>query len=197
MAKIEEIIINEQTFNRFFDWLNEDRQKAEKIYIDIRSKLITFFSARNCLLIEELVDETFDRVIDKVNKDAIDHNGKPLKVFYGFAKNIFYEQLREKDFQLFDEVVHDEAVWYGEEDEEENARIKVQLKKCLTKFKARERNMILDYYNVESGREKEARKNIAKKYALKVNSLRVKVFRLKNILEECVEKHQNQKTGVI
>lgn len=178
---------NDNTFNQLLDWLDSDHLKAGNKYQEIHHKLILYFAARGCAEAEDLADVTIDRVTSKICNENLEYKGNKTKYFYGFAKNIHLEYQRERSFQLNEEILGDDnSVEIGIE-EDEISESELCLKKCLDKLKNVDKKLMLEYYSAESGREKEFREKIAKKYKLSSNLLRVKVFRLKNNIANCIE----------
>jgi DNA-directed RNA polymerase specialized sigma24 family protein len=183
--------IDETSFGRLLEWLDDDPSVSAEVYRRIHHKLILYFSARGCPGAEDLADETIDRVMLKINAEQIAYEGNPLKYFYSFAKHIHQEFLRSRNFQLNEDFLAATGETNFETTDEEESKLGKQLQKCLARFKAADRKLILEYYSAQSGREKEFREKVAAKYSLSPNSLRVKVFRLKNRLANCIEKRQN------
>lgn len=179
--------INKNKFNLLLDWLSDDRLESADKYREIHRKLIMFFSARGCAAAEDLADLTIDRVTHKIYSENIKYEGNQIKYFFGFAKNIYQEHLRDRNFQLNEEILKDDSNPEHDKNEDEISATLKCLKKCLVKLPGKDKKLMLEYYGVKSGREKDFREKIAKKYSLSTNSLRVKVFRLKKNLENCVE----------
>lgn len=188
---IEKFELDKVSFNRLMNWLHTDYDTATELYFDIHQKLVFYFLIRECAEAEELADETFDRVMVKLSEEEIVHDGSPLRYFYSIAKFIHQEYERNKNLQLEEAILFDrEAEIFDENEEKEILQNQDYLKKCVSTLKTPDRKLLMEYYGVESGRELEKREDIAKKNNLTTNSLRVKIFRLRNKLKKCVEKKQ-------
>jgi hypothetical protein len=60
--------VSKDPFDSLLIFLNPDSDKAEKLYGEIRLKLIRFFETQSCSSCEELADETIQRVAIKISK---------------------------------------------------------------------------------------------------------------------------------
>lgn len=177
---------SEEKFNQLLDWLSENRDESAREYHDIQNRLILYFSARGCVDAENLADQTIDRIAEKISSENFEYEGNKMKYFYGFARNIYHEYLRHKDIALNEEILEDESQMVELPTEEEISQTQKYLNDCLSKLNRKDKKLILIYYNAKTGREKEYREKVAKKYKISTNSLRVKIFRLKKIIEDCV-----------
>ena len=88
--------LTQETFAKFLNWLNPDPDQAGEKYEEIRRRLIKIFACRGCDCPEDLADETINRVIRKVPEIAESYEGDPALYFYGVARYVHHEYLREK-----------------------------------------------------------------------------------------------------
>src|SRR5438105_4555793 len=56
-------VLTKDAFEKFLATLDPDLDRAGELYLQISSKLTTFFRCDGCLECEDLVDETLDRVM--------------------------------------------------------------------------------------------------------------------------------------
>src|SRR5829696_5933939 len=87
--------INPEAFDRMLLWLDEDRDIAGSKYEGIRLRLIKIFDYRQCTNSEELTDIVFDRVLKKIDENAITNGDNPALYFYKVANYIYRENLRK------------------------------------------------------------------------------------------------------
>jgi DNA-directed RNA polymerase specialized sigma24 family protein len=174
--------------------LDDDRGRAGEKYEQIRWKLLRFFQWGRCLDAEDLVDETFNRVAEKLvsqSQDIRDVAG----FAWGVAKKIRQEALRIEaktvrlpdlpggEDSFFDNNVADNAPF---ELAVRQQRLKC-LRQCIQLLSAEDRRLLLTYHSPR-GRRPEARRRLAKENEMSMLALRVRANRLRFKLEECIKK---------
>ena len=171
-------------FDLVLAFLDSDRDMAGETYEKIREKLLRFFDWRGAECPEDLVDRTFDRVGKRLEGGEKIRESDPAAYFFGVARNIlrehWSEQKRESSFlsRLAKQARPDE-------DPEFEKRFRC-LETCLEALSSTDRDLLLGYY-VGRGVEKiENRRRIAAKLGVPPNALRIRMFRLRASLEECV-----------
>ena len=184
--------INKENFKKLLEWLDSDTEKAAERYGHIYRVLIKYFNSAGCPNSEELADETIDRMIGQIKK-LKNYEGEKIKYFLGIARNIKKESFRKRENQteLNDlENLSEQAAKLENPDDENWSEIQMNcLKICLKKLGAKERKLILGYYNITKSNKKIAvHKKLAEKFSLSANALRVQVFRLKQSVAECAGK---------
>jgi RNA polymerase sigma factor (sigma-70 family) len=160
-------------------WLNPDRELAAAKYEDIRRRLITIFTCRNCAEAEELADETFDRVMRKVPDISRTYVGDPAPYFYGVAHKIHLEYLRKKRRPL-------PPAPSREPEEEEPETAYDCLEECIGKLTPNERELVLQYYREEKRAKIDHRKQLAEGLGIGLNALRIRAYRIRAVLQKCV-----------
>ena len=175
-----------ESFEEILAWLDPDREVAAAMYLQLREDLEKLFTLRRCTDPRWLVDETFDRVARKVHEVRQQYEGDPRLYFYGVARNLSKEELKKvKTYASLDEVdlmaekkaVRDETADMREE----------CLHSCLQELSAEKRELILSYYAKEKQAKIDQRAALAKRLGTSVETLRVRVYRIRNTLEKCVE----------
>lgn len=184
--------LTQQNLNNLLLWLDPDRDNAGLKYEKIRRTLVKIFAARQCHQPEELADETLSRVASKADELAITYSGDPAKFFYGVAKNVHREYVRQVSREWQDDFTHAQknsqlVVWQSIEIEtEEDADCRLNcMKKCLLTLPAGHQQLIRGYYE-ETGKKMANRRALAEENNLSLNALRLKVHRLRRSLRECV-----------
>jgi DNA-directed RNA polymerase specialized sigma24 family protein len=169
--------LTREILDRLLHWLDNDRDRAGQRYEQIRSGLIKVFLCRGSVDPEELADETINRVAKKVQDIAESYVGDPAPYFYGVAKMVYLEYSRRK-------LV---ASPLPPPDAAEEADLRFDcLEQCMQNLSAKNRELILAYYEHESGAKIDHRKALADRMGITVNALWIRVHRIKKDLQNCV-----------
>ena len=176
-------------------WLNRDRDRAGQMYEQIRRALIKVFAARGCRHAEDLADETLTRVAHKAGALAMTYEGNPSLFFYGVAKNVHREYLKNvsRNGNMDASLAQDRAqrlggVTIGGEPTFSNEARLECLTKCLRALPDDQHEIVTKYYEDEKRAKINARKALAERYQLSINALRLKASRLRQSLRQCVLK---------
>lgn len=160
---------------------------AEK-YEDLRLRLIKYF-VWSCGCPEsradDLADRTLDRVAQKLEHETAVQNVRAYSL--ATARFIWLEHGREVREDGWGNELPDipaEATPADEPDERYAC-----LDECLNEAMRNpsDRELVLDYYDAEAGeKDKDHRKNLARRLGIEVGALKVRACRLRKILEKCV-----------
>jgi len=184
-------VLQQEQFDRLLAWLDQDREQAGLVYEKIRRRLITIFAARDCSVPEELADETIDRVSRRVADIANDYSGDKALYFFGVANNVHHEHLkrpsspeREEELSYRERELSDPYSYFEPDPE----LVHHCLEHCLGRFPVDERAMVLRYYSLEKQAKIGLRKQMADELGVSINTLRLRVLRMKEKLQPCVER---------
>ncbi|HUV14223.1 MAG TPA: hypothetical protein VMY18_11315 [Acidobacteriota bacterium] len=178
-------LLNFLVCNRSLDGLKpwEVQDLQGQVYEQIRRKLIRLFRWRGSEAPEELVDNTFDRVSQRL-PDLPSFVGDPSHYVCGVARLIFLESLRQRKLpELPPEIQTDK------EDEEALDC----LDNCLELLGPVQRELILEYYRGERRAKIDHREALARQVGTNVNALRIQTCRIRTRLRKCVTKCLGQK----
>lgn len=180
--------MTQQQFDELLAWLDRaDRNRAGVKYETIRRSLINIFVWGRCLDPEGMADETFNRVANKVHELRERYEGKPALYCYGVAKNLIKECWRSARTHVPLDEANDPAAPPPQEDEDDDsAHAPECLQECLDKLNPDDRKLILAYYLKDKQAKIEHRKALALQHGIGTNALRVKVYRIRAILEKCM-----------
>ena len=171
-------------FDELLGWLHSDPDQAGGKYEDIRRKLIRIFIHRGCTTAEDLADETINRVARKVREVRANYNpgDDPALYFYGVARNVYREYLKRRPEPLPPHL--------PSSPEETNVTTPQYdcLDKCLKHLTPQNRALILEYYQSEEGPKIASRKQLASRFGLGLNALRIRMHRIRVELKKCVLK---------
>jgi RNA polymerase sigma factor (sigma-70 family) len=176
-VKKKKWVLSQEDFDRLLAWLDADRERAGEKYEEIRRKLIKILARRGCTTPEDLTDEAMNRVSRRVKEIAETYVGDPALYFYGVAQNVYLEYVKKRP----------EGKPPPSPDPPEQAEQKFEcLEKCMEHLDSESRELILSYYQRDKREKIDRRKELAGTLGITVNSLRMRVHRIKASLQVCV-----------
>lgn len=175
-----------QSFDEILAWLNPDRNEAANIYVQLRNDLTKIFLWNQCADPDGLTDEVFDRIARRVHEVRPNFEGDPKLYFYGVARNLIKESPKRGKKQVSIEGTDLPAPEPVVEDETA-ARREECLNSCLQTLSAEKRELILAYYAKEKQAKIDHRTELAREMGISVETLRVRVHRIRGTLEKCIE----------
>jgi len=180
------------SFDQILAWLNPDRDTAGSIYVQLRFDLTRIFTWNRCPDPEGLTDEVFDRVSRKVHELRQSFVGDPRLYFYGVARNLIKEVPKKVKTQISLQGTEPASNPLHDAQEETATMREECLHFCLQKLSEEKRELILGYYAKEKQAKIDHRTEIALRLGVSVETLRVKAYRIRSILEECMERCLNR-----
>jgi DNA-directed RNA polymerase specialized sigma24 family protein len=174
--------------------LDPDRNRAGEKYEEIRWKLVKFFQWSSCLEAEDLADETFNRIAEKLVSEREEIHDV-VAFAWGIAKKIRQETLRRNtktiplpDLPGAEPFLQTRLAISDTEQElvEKKSRLKC-LRGCIRRLSAEERSLLLAYHSPK-GRRSDERRRLAQENGITMLALRVRANRLRFKLEECIKK---------
>jgi len=182
-----------ESFEEILAWFNPDRDVAGAMYVQLRADLTKLFMWGRCADPEGLTDEVFDRVAKKIHEVKPAYVGDPRLYFHAVANNLIKENFRKiKTHASLDEI--DLSGQLTTEGEQEDAAIHDCLDACLQKLSSEQRQLIKEYYAKEKQAKIDYRSELAQRFGISVETLRVRVFRTRKTLEECIERCVERKS---
>lgn len=178
--------LSKTDFEKFLQTIDSDEDRAAEKYLRLHSSLESFFEWRDCENTEDLTDIVFDRVTKKIVEGEIVENIEAFCV--SIAKFVVLEHKRKslRNVEL-DEVTDTENFAENFETEDLKRRNLECLRKCLAQLPEKKRKLLVDYYDTEETTIISKRKSLAEKLELNLNSLRIRVSRLREKLERCTK----------
>lgn len=181
-------VITQTGFDKFLATLDADREQSGAKYEFLRVRLVKFFEWRNCARAEELTDIVFDRIVKKIV------DGEQIQNVNAYAATVaqfvFKEDCRSRE-RLRQPIEDNPAIQNliaasgsAEADETDRARLDC-LEKCLAEFSAENRRLITAYYDADERTMIATRRRLADAMSVSLNTLRIRVCRLKSKLEDC------------
>lgn len=176
-----------ESFEEILAWLNPDREVAANMYVQLRHDLANIFKWRGCSDPDGLTDEVFDRVEKKVHEVRPTYKGDPRLYFRAVANNVFMESLKRIKTQVSLEDAELAEPVTTESNEEEAAEMEECLQSCLQELSREKRELIAGYYAKEKQAKIDHRSVLAQQLGISKETLRVKVYRIRVSLQECIE----------
>jgi DNA-directed RNA polymerase specialized sigma24 family protein len=187
--------ITAEAFHRLLEWLDDGQNSDGGNYLEIRARLVSYFDRKNCLMPNELADETLNRVARRLEEEGTIESEAPAKYCYITARFVFMESLRGSDKMSvpIDHVLRgrqDEKLAVAANNDERELREKRLncLEQCTEKLEPPNREIIVRYYLGEERIKIENRRALAKSLDISVNALSIRACRIRDKLESCVGK---------
>jgi len=194
---VRDSVTNPDGFDEILTWLDPNRELAATMYMQLRHDVARIFLWNRCSDPEGLTDEVFDRVARKVHNLRQTYDGDPRLFFYGVARNLVKETAkRVKTHASFDDAGATLRVRAQVEvdEEEESAQVREHcLQLCLNELSREQRRLILEYYAIDEQGKISHRARIARQLGVSIETLRVRVYRIRVQLEECIEQCLDRK----
>jgi RNA polymerase sigma factor (sigma-70 family) len=208
-ATAPRVTLGPDSWGDFYDFLDPGRQEkserdrdavAEAKCLEIRRKLVVFFSARGCPEAEDLSIETLLRVAARCREVDVTGFGDRAGYFYGVARNVLHEwQRRETTDAEHREAFRSEWIRLPQTDAaswDEPDTVRRHLARCLAALTERSRRLILSYYAEDRSAKIEHHRAMAAEFGRSVNSLRIEVHRIRKSVRECVNERLREEPGV-
>jgi len=171
--------LSQEAFDALLKWLDSDREQAAMKYEEIRKRLIKIFTGRACPEAEDLADETINRVISKLNELGPEFEGDRGRYFFGVANKVYLEFKRRKSPQ---------PPQFKPPDPNQIELEFRCMERCIETLSEGNRYLLLQYYGAEGSTKVEQRKRLAEELGIAPNALRIRAFRIRVCLQDCMEK---------
>jgi DNA-directed RNA polymerase specialized sigma24 family protein len=185
---------SEASFRQLLNWLDEGADSGGERYLEMRRRLAAYFDRRNCLVPDELADETLNRVARRLEEQGCITDATPARYCYITAKFVLLEHLREPERgqASLDALSSHGLPLYGagskhpDATQESEQRLLDCLEVCLNKLQSDDRELILHYYHGEQREKIEHRRELAAGRGLTINALSIRACRIRNKVEACL-----------
>jgi DNA-directed RNA polymerase specialized sigma24 family protein len=174
--------MGEEKFDSLLAWLDPSQERAGVKYEEIRQGLVRIFVCRGCANPEDLADETIDRVAQRMEELTNNYVGEPARYLYGIAMRVYQEEFRR---QLNPVMSAKEISSALISESEHNERLRSCMKECIEALPVQNRDLILQYYQEEKRAKIEALKHLATTFGLPINAMRIRIYRIRQMLNEC------------
>lgn len=172
--------LNAAIFEGFLRWLGPDSYSAGRKYESIRVRLIALFRARRCVFAEDLADATFERVAHRFTTLTSPFIGDPAPYFYGVARKIYLEYLREVRVNK----LRAPCCSSTSTDDPDSENMLELLEKALNTIPDADRELILKYYAWDRKNKIDQRRACADQLGIGLNALRLRAFRIRREIKK-------------
>jgi len=180
--------LDEAAFERLLELLGPERERAAQRYEELRRTLLRFFEWRGCADPTALADEVMDRVARRVVEGETIRAKDPGGYFLGVARNVWREDLKRARREWTGLAEAASAAWTPEGDLERGTEAAlVCLDRCLEGLPPETRGVVLQYYQDDGVRKIDRRRRLAETLAIEPGTLRIRMLRIRERLERCVE----------
>jgi len=163
-----------------------DSESAAHPYEQMRARLASFFRWKGCVAVDEYVDATFERVARTLHEGTqVREPEHPSKYVLGVARFIYLERSKNEIRQKKAERLVGEAQALPA-DPQHLARLQA-MEDCLRPWPEEERELLLRYHDKEGKARILARQGLAQKEGIALNTLRIRMHRLRQKLAKCVQ----------
>jgi DNA-directed RNA polymerase specialized sigma24 family protein len=176
-------VLTSESFDLLLTLLDpDDRERAGRKYAELRDALEKFFEWRGASHPDELADETLNRVAGKA---AVEPVREVRHYCLGVARLILLESFKksareEKSLGEFSRLQTETRP------EAEGVIAAECLARCLDRLTAENRELVIRYYDGEGAAKAANRRTLSERLRLPPSTLRMRVLRLRQDLEECV-----------
>jgi DNA-directed RNA polymerase specialized sigma24 family protein len=170
-----------EAFAKFLACLNPDQTRAGEKYEALREALVKFLDWRGAPFPEELVDETFDRVMRKLEEGE---TIRDLPTYcHGMARLVFLQSLERPGNKR---VGLEELPMIAILEPDVTDVRRECLNHCLRQLPAENRELIIEYYRKDGRQKIDHRVSMAERLGIPLNALRSRAQRIRDKLERCV-----------
>jgi RNA polymerase sigma factor (sigma-70 family) len=174
-----------ESFEEILAWLNPYRDVAGEMYLRLREELEQTFLWRKCADPEGMTDEVFDRVAKKVHEVRPTYQGDPRLYFLGVARNLIKENFKKVATHIsLDDVNLSQRQTV--ENDMETERLDECFQSCLRELSAENHDLIVAYYAEQKKAKIDNRNALAERLGVSVETLRVKVHRIRRSIRKCI-----------
>jgi DNA-directed RNA polymerase specialized sigma24 family protein len=187
MSKYDNEKLTKEGFEKFLFALDENQEEAANKYLILRRNLIRFFSGS--LLYnasQDLADEVIKRISIQMEKGL--KTDSIYRYLFTTSRQVLFEARRSKFHEVsLDDTDASKLPTYLFPEPEHNIYLDC-LEECLKHLANEERELIINYYEKEKAEKLKFKRELAENLGISVNSLHVRVYRIRAKLKSCIEK---------
>jgi DNA-directed RNA polymerase specialized sigma24 family protein len=188
---VRRTVVTGEAWDKLLGFLDGSREQAARKYEESRRRLVKLFAWKGLANVEDLADETLDRVARKLAAGEHIRTGEAERYIAGVARLVAFEAARAARRE--DVLAEEPAAPEPAEDDRFPAQgdwrateVAACLDECLDQLPAASRKLLLGYHVGEGGERIANRKRIAEGMGIALNALRIRVHRLRHEVETCV-----------
>ena len=166
--------MNQEELEQILLRLEPEIEGFDRRYVQLRLKMVKFFSWRRCEDPEGLADETISRTVRKILCGEEIRAANPYTYVYAVAVNVFREYLRDQKRR------RELADTYPASEPQVSNDMRDCRRRCFEGLASDKTKLLVEYYVSEQSREA-----LAKSMGLSLNAVRLQVHRIKVELKVC------------
>lgn len=177
-------LLSGNSWEELLTFLAKGEKDKGAIYEQMRERLFKFFRYKGSLEPEELTDATLNRVARLLAAGQQLRTDDPTKYVLGVGRLIHLETVKRevRSKKSLDDTRPKTSVHDANEREQHAATLEF----CLAALSAEDREVILVYHEGQGQARIDRRKDLATKLDMPLNALRIRAFRIRGRLEECM-----------
>jgi RNA polymerase sigma factor (sigma-70 family) len=189
--------VSAEDLRRLLGRLDADPARAWEVYGHLRLALLKYFEHNYCPEPDQLADETLDRIARKPDEQEI---ANVLEYAFGVARHVRRETDRKTALRKdLTEVIRDAEVANQEQDPESTIVKQIDrerklecLRRCISALTPYERELLYLYHPDDCEQLDEHRQRVAQEFGLSWATLRTRMSRIRQKLEQCFERAQTK-----
>ncbi len=185
--------LSSAAFEQLLTTLDVDRERAGAQYRQLHLQLVKFFEWQCSGQADQQADEVIDRLTRKIA------NGERIENVPAYAHGVARLLLLEARKKVEREKqMHAQLLWFARSgaygsaeewaDSDDGLRQQQCFDNCLETLTGKNRTIILGYYAGERKSKIEGRRQLAASLGTDLNALRVRAYRIRAQLEDCVSR---------
>jgi DNA-directed RNA polymerase specialized sigma24 family protein len=186
--------LTQVAFNRLLEWLDDGVESGGEAYLEMRRRLVSYFTRRDRQAADELADETLNRVGRTLERSGSIAVTPPARYCYFVARFVLLEDMRRDHTHVpLDEHKNpDSGPARGRPpDVDESVALREErfacLEGCLQRLRPDQRELVVEYYRDSKRQKIERRRELAARLGITPNALAIRASRIRALLEACVE----------
>jgi hypothetical protein len=174
--------LTSESLATLLETLSPDSREAVRAYSELRNALVRFFQLRGDSAPDEAADVALDRVAEKLAHDTkIDDLNKYC---FTVAKYVFLERLRLVKKQ---KLAAEEFYFRNDGRRDRSDEDLAPFRECFAALSDEDRKILTMYFaDLPADRLYEYRRQLAESHEGSINYLRIRIYRLRRRLEDCV-----------
>lgn len=175
--------LTSESFAKLLNAFSDDKAEAAGVYKKLHESLVRFFQMKGLSDPAKAADETIDRVAEKIDQEKEVQD--LTKYTFGVAKFVYLEKLRREKIGLY--AADEFYLRTGTPKKVSGTDEFEPLRECFESLYEHERELLTKYFeDLPFERLSENRQKMADRENISLNTLRIRVSRLRKRLEDCL-----------
>lgn len=194
-SRLLENNLDSSSFKALLSWLSLDSEQAEKIYLELRTKIIRYFQSQGCLDPEDCADVVFLRIGQKLANNTQIETQEPYAYVRGIARLVLLEYWRSRgeNTESLDDLaltkhpsVNPKTIEQEKAEESKKESMLKCLASCLQQLPSESYEIFIEYHQETQKTKIDTRLSLSQKLGIDITTLRNRVTRIRTRLEKCI-----------